>query len=414
MEWGLRRETWALLTSHLYQPDLRHNTQSENEQRNEKAPQLQEEQYTAEPNGTSGNPRAEPTEITQNGQNIYHIPSTEEVMEELHEVTLQYLNCPDPKEAAARRQRVLISDARGDMEEAASAIIAAAIRNAPQQPTRTSATTSNSGFQPDQVLIPQENQEILIEGRPELELQKRKRGRPTKTKIGLSPKIFVGTNLRKRNFSQVQGSPSRSKNSPGSSGKNQHNKKDQNERAGPSNTNANPADTNNLEEETRFSVSSTPGSLTVLSWNYCGLGNPATVQRLKEIHRMNSPDITFLMETKNGTNMITKTLEWMAVENFYVVPPITPGGGGLLLSWKKDIDLTVRSASPNYIDTVIHYKGTTFQATFVYGEPDHSKRLAVWNELTALQPGTGDPWFLTGDFNELIDNSENKGGAERA
>ncbi|KAG2286061.1 hypothetical protein Bca52824_045665 [Brassica carinata] len=56
-------------------------------------------------------------------------------MEELHEVTLQYLNCPDPKEAAARRQRVLISDAIGDMEEAASTIIAAAIRNAPQQPT---------------------------------------------------------------------------------------------------------------------------------------------------------------------------------------------------------------------------------------------------------------------------------------
>lgn len=198
-------------------PTLPHNTQSENEQRNEKAPQLQEEQYTAEPNGPRGNLRAEPTAITQSGQNIYHIPSTEEVMEELHEVTLQYLNCPDPKEAAARRQRVLISDARGDMEEAASAIIAAAIRNAPQQPTRTSATTSNSGFQPDQVLIPQENQEILIEGGPELEPQKRKRGRPTKTKIGLSLKIFVETNLRKMNFSQVQGSPSRSKNSPGSS-----------------------------------------------------------------------------------------------------------------------------------------------------------------------------------------------------
>lgn len=116
-------------------PTLPHNTQSENEQRNEKAPQLQEEQYTAEPNGPRGNLRAEPTAITQSGQNIYHIPSTEEVMEELHEVTLQYLNCPDPKEAAARRQRVLISDAIGDMEEAASTITAAAIRNAPQQPT---------------------------------------------------------------------------------------------------------------------------------------------------------------------------------------------------------------------------------------------------------------------------------------
>lgn len=56
------------------------------------------------------------------------IPSREEVMEELHEVTRQYLSCSDPKEAAARRQRVLNGDARGETEEAADAIIAAAIK----------------------------------------------------------------------------------------------------------------------------------------------------------------------------------------------------------------------------------------------------------------------------------------------
>ncbi|KAF3498285.1 hypothetical protein DY000_02056663 [Brassica cretica] len=49
----------------------------------------------------------------------------EEVMEELQEVTRQYLNCPDPKEAAARRQRVLYSDANGLMEATASRILMA-------------------------------------------------------------------------------------------------------------------------------------------------------------------------------------------------------------------------------------------------------------------------------------------------
>uniref|UniRef100_M4DG32 Uncharacterized protein n=1 Tax=Brassica campestris TaxID=3711 RepID=M4DG32_BRACM len=50
----------------------------------------------------------------------------EAVMEELHEVTRQYLSCPDPVEAAARRQRVLTGDANGQMEETARAIIKAA------------------------------------------------------------------------------------------------------------------------------------------------------------------------------------------------------------------------------------------------------------------------------------------------
>ncbi|KAF3502059.1 hypothetical protein F2Q69_00044121 [Brassica cretica] len=47
-------------------------------------------------------------------------------MEELNQVTLQYLSCSDPTEAAARRQRVLMGDAQGQMEEAAYRIIAAA------------------------------------------------------------------------------------------------------------------------------------------------------------------------------------------------------------------------------------------------------------------------------------------------
>lgn len=38
------------------------------------------------------------------------------------------------------------------------------------------------------------------------------------------------------------------------------------------------------------------------------------------------------------------------------------------------------------IQTCISYKGIAFQSTFVYGEPDHTKKLAIWNEITALQP----------------------------
>ena len=46
-------------------------------------------------------------------------------MEELHEATRQYLSCDDPTEAAARRQRVMIGDAKGEMEKAAASILAA-------------------------------------------------------------------------------------------------------------------------------------------------------------------------------------------------------------------------------------------------------------------------------------------------
>lgn len=54
------------------------------------------------------------------------IPSKEQVMRELQEVTKQYLSCTDPVEAVARRQRVLLGDAEGLLEKTADSIMAAA------------------------------------------------------------------------------------------------------------------------------------------------------------------------------------------------------------------------------------------------------------------------------------------------
>lgn len=49
----------------------------------------------------------------------------DQVMQELQDVTRQYLSCADPVEAAARRQKMLASDAEGLMEQTAASILAA-------------------------------------------------------------------------------------------------------------------------------------------------------------------------------------------------------------------------------------------------------------------------------------------------
>ncbi|CAN6810652.1 unnamed protein product, partial [Brassica oleracea] len=53
----------------------------------------------------------------------------EQIINELNEATLLYLNCPDPTEAAARRQRVLAGDAKGQTEETAAGLLR--LRGAP-------------------------------------------------------------------------------------------------------------------------------------------------------------------------------------------------------------------------------------------------------------------------------------------
>ncbi|CAA7012943.1 unnamed protein product [Microthlaspi erraticum] len=55
-----------------------------------------------------------------------------------------------------------------------------------------------------------------------------------------------------------------------------------------------------------------------------------------------------------------------------------------------------------------------FFSTFVYGDPDRGTRKRMWEYLTDLAIIRDSPWFLTGDFNDLIDNSEKEGGPMRA
>lgn len=68
-------------------------------------------------------------------------------MTELHEVTIQYINCPDPVESAARRQRVEESDERGDMVETTARIIANA------QATRTAMLPHTTVIPSDSTII---------------------------------------------------------------------------------------------------------------------------------------------------------------------------------------------------------------------------------------------------------------------
>lgn len=79
----------------------------------------------------------------------------------------------------------------------------------------------------------------------------------------------------------------------------------------------------------------------------------------------------------------------MPMDESYLVPPHSPEGGGFYLGWKNDVGLMVLMATKKYIDTGISYKGLYFNATFVYGESDHTKRQAISAELSKLQPSMG-------------------------
>ncbi|KAG7579243.1 Ribonuclease H domain [Arabidopsis thaliana x Arabidopsis arenosa] len=284
------------------------------------------------------------------------IPTTAEVMGELRDVTIQYTSCADPTESAARKQRVLQGEARGLMAQTAEQIVAAATLTN-QSFLESLATPSDIHSDKSQDL-PVHPANIPASTLPSA---KKRRGRPPLNKP--KPTQLTGSKSSKRNKVLIQNSPKR-RNTP--------------ERTGQ------PGDTNN-----------------------------STFHRLQEMHKSTSPDVIFLMETKNPDDFVLTKLQSLGCSGTKLVSPHSPGGGGLALLWKQHIDLEVLSACSNFIDTRIRAEGKSFFASFVYGEPDKTKRKAIWDQLSAIGQSRAEPWYLTGDFNDIINSTEKQGGPER-
>ncbi|KAG2313013.1 hypothetical protein Bca52824_024570 [Brassica carinata] len=87
--------------------------------------------------------------------------------------------------------------------------------------------------------------------------------------------------------------------------------------------------------------------------------------------------------------------------------------GGLSLLWDDETDITILESSPNLIDVRIVYKGTSSFVSFVYGAPATENRASFWNKLGVVGQGRDDPWLLTGDFNDILNNAEKVGGPIR-
>ncbi|KAG7593940.1 Ribonuclease H-like superfamily [Arabidopsis thaliana x Arabidopsis arenosa] len=162
-----------------------------------------------------------------------------------------------------------------------------------------------------------------------------------------------------------------------------------------------------------FSKSTKSSSLVVVSWNCQGLGSTLTVPRIKEILAEFSPNILFLMETKNQDDVVSHAFESMGFVHKFTVPP-QGLSGGLALFWKNDVLLEILSSSQNFIDSKLKFQNSASFITFTYGAPQVENRASVWDEISALGAAREDAWLLTGDFNEILDNSEKVGGPVRA
>ncbi|KAK9996877.1 hypothetical protein SO802_021563 [Lithocarpus litseifolius] len=120
-------------------------------------------------------------------------------------------------------------------------------------------------------------------------------------------------------------------------------------------------------------------------WNCRGLGNPRTIQVLRDFMQHWNPTTVFLAETKLNKKEAEKRRRLMSHLNCLFVLSIGQSGG-LAMIWKMDIKLDIVTYGPHHINSIVTETNSGFRwrITGFYGHPDTHKRNDSWKLLTSL------------------------------
>ena len=115
--------------------------------------------------------------------------------------------------------------------------------------------------------------------------------------------------------------------------------------------------------------------MSIIVWNYRGLGNLWTVTELEVVIRAKDPSILFIAETWADEAKLKEIKQKIELDNLFIVER-NNRGGGLAIFWRNSVDLQVDSCSPNHIDSIINKeKEKVWRFTGFYGEPVTHKRI---------------------------------------
>ena len=160
-------------------------------------------------------------------------------------------------------------------------------------------------------------------------------------------------------------------------------------------------------------MSAPPRAMNLLCWNCQGLGNLQTEQELGDLIRAQDPSVVFLAETWLDKARLEEIRVKLKLGGMIEVCRETRGGG-IVIFWKKDVDFSLGTFSPNHIDGILNFgKEDEWRFMGFYGEPETQNHHISWTCLRRLKRRNAIPWLCAGDFNEIIRSHEKKGGRLR-
>jgi exonuclease III len=156
-----------------------------------------------------------------------------------------------------------------------------------------------------------------------------------------------------------------------------------------------------------------PSSMSCLSWNYCGLGNTAIVNVLRELTKKFAPSVLCVLETQIHKTRVEALKGTLGFANSFAVSS-SGRSGGLGIFWNNNTRVEILPYSQYHIDAFVReHGGEPWRLTCVYGEAQTVERHKTWDMIKFIKSSSPLPWVCIGDFNE-VHRSEHVGVQERS
>ena len=152
-----------------------------------------------------------------------------------------------------------------------------------------------------------------------------------------------------------------------------------------------------------------PDSLPIscMVWNVQGAGSRAFVAALKEIVRVNKPNVITLVETHMGGAQADHIATVLGYSGHTRVDA-QGFSGGIWVYWKPEL-VTVEPIikhAQHITMNITRVGATPWYFSAIYASPDPTKRKELWEELENFARTHNKPSLLAGDFNETRFSSE--------
>jgi len=152
--------------------------------------------------------------------------------------------------------------------------------------------------------------------------------------------------------------------------------------------------------------------MKIISWNVQGAKRAQVLLEIQFLKRTHKPNIVFLLETMVNEKKIRHIIPRIGFEHFDFIEPSNHSGGLAVLWNNANIHASILWKEQRAIHMLIHDPSITQNLIIsgIYAPAQQRDKDIFWNHLYHLNEVVDLPWCIVGDFKELANPSEKRGG----